>query len=140
MNPFLQQSISSILPGIKSNPFLSTHGNSQKPHSTTAVPNISLPQGNNVSSTATFTNIFLNAGIDTRVETGSIDAPKPVTQAPVPVTNSPSSYAPASDNPFSTFYLHNPPSKTESPSLGIPSFSDIYTTYGSTKTISELSK
>lgn len=147
MNPFLQQSV--ILSGIEGNPFLSIHvNNSQKPFSTvpnislsqennifnSTVPNISLSQESNVSNIAIFTNNnpFLNFGTDTRVDT----APKPVTQAPEPVTNIPSSSA--SDNPFSTFYAHNPIT-IKPASLGTPSLLDLISiTSGSTKTISEL--
>lgn len=102
------------------------------------MPNISLSQESNVSNIAIFTNNnpFLNFGTDTRVDT----APKPVTQAPEPVTNTPSSSAPASDNPFSTFYAHNPIT-IKPASLGTPSLLDLIPIKsGSTKTISELSK
>jgi len=153
MNPFLQQSV--ILSGIESNPFLSIHvNNSQKPFSTvpnislsqesnvsnSTAPNISLSQESNVSHITIFTNNnpFLNIGTDTRVDTAS--TPKPVTQVPEPVTNTPSSSAPAPDNPFSTFYVHNPITITP-PSLGTPSLLDLISiTSDSTKTIAELSK
>lgn len=141
MNPFLQQSV--ILSGVEGNPFLSNHGNNnQKPFN--AMSNISLPQENNVSNIAIFTNNpFLNFGTNTKVDTKSTDAPELVTQVsykpPESVTSS--SYTPASDNPFTTFYTHNPPITIEPPSSEIPSLSGrIPITSGSTKTTSELSK
>ncbi|KMR05321.1 peroxisomal n -acetyl-spermine spermidine oxidase [Lasius niger] len=140
-NPFLQQSIT--LSNVNSNPFLSFYGNESEK------PNIFV-QENNSSSIAIFTNNpFLNFGTDTRVDTGSSDAPEPVTQAPyrplpssAPVINTPPSShaAPAPvNNPFITLHKQNLSIEVKPPSSGTPSLPDIVPIkIGSTKTKSEL--
>ncbi|XP_029160770.1 serine protease snake-like isoform X2 [Nylanderia fulva] len=93
-------------------------------------------QENNSSSTAVFTNNpFLNFGTDTRVDTGTSNAPEPVTQASyrplpsAPVINTPSSssHAPPApvNNPFIIPPTNNPPIKVKPPSSGTASLEDI---------------